>query len=135
MKTFKQGLLISTFLLSTALLAGQGKEETNNELTINAIVHSQNQLVKNERILLYLDGQIIETIYSDKIGNFRLSLKFDKTYYLVFGSEKYDVKWIELGTKIPLAKREENHKVNLMINVKPKLENPVYRIIETVVQN
>lgn len=135
MKTFKQGLLISTFLLSTTLLAGQGKEEINNELTINAIVHSQNQLVKNERILLYLDGQIIETIYSDKIGTFRLSLKFDKTYYLVFGSEKYDVKWIELGTKIPLAKREENHKVNLMINVKPKPKNPVYRIIETVVQN
>ena len=83
------------------------------------MITSSKEIVPNELIVIYSNGEMIDSIYSDQIGKFSVLLEFGERYFFVIGKDKFKIKWIEISTEIPLEYRKENHKVLFYIDLEP----------------
>jgi hypothetical protein len=114
MKNLKKSLIFSTLLLISFVLFAD-----NDDLTLEGVITSSEKNVPNELIVIYSNDGVVDSLYSDEIGNFNVSLDFDKRYVFVIGKEKYTTKWIEVSTEIPAKYRKKDHKVLFYIELEP----------------
>ena len=129
MKKFNLILLVLLIILNHNYAEAQKDKE---QLIIEGTITSDDIIVRNKKVSLFLADKIVATATSNEFGSFKMKLDFGKTYYLVIVDEAYDAKWIKFYTRIPLENRKENHLVQCYINVEPKQE---YTIVDTYAEN
>lgn len=131
MKNLNLLLLVLLIILNHNYAKAQ-KSKENKQLIIEGTITSNDVILKNKTVSLFLADKIVGTATSNEYGSFKINLDFGKTYYLVIGGDEYDTKWIKICTRIPLKHRKVEHTVQCYINVKPKQE---YTIVETYAEN